>query len=978
MKSVHPHIFNIPAGADFLSCLLGGLHAQLGADLEKALILLPTRRSCAALRDAFLQFQKQDNDFALILPRICPLAEMEEEELLLTGDADFTRELMRLPPAVPPMRRRLFLMQRILERGAFEVTPHQAFQLAEALARFFDETLIQECDFANLAKLVPEEYAEHWQKILSFLSIISHEWREYLKAHGLIEGVERRQRLTRLLITHWQKHPPATPIIAAGSTGSQPVMAEFLKAIAQLPQGYVVLPGLDETMDEESWNALNPSHPQYLLSQLLKKLDVAHDKVSTWHKEGPCAARRAAFLSEIMRPSDVAEGWRHLRKDFAESNVWQGLSSMEAANEHQEAAAAALILREAIAQEGNKTAALITPNRSMAARVAAYMRRWGIEVDDSAGRPFAETPLGSFFALLLEIPRRDLRPSLFLALLKHPFSRFARERIVCLELARTVEEQFFRQQPCGKGLSTWEKLLLTHENPELHPFIKQIQKIFSVPDVGTKKPLSFWLDAHLSWAEAAAGSETLWRGEEGEVLAAAIEDLRSHGASYACTFEDYTGLFTEHLTSLVVRQTYGQHPRLHILGVLEARLLSFDKIILAGLNEGTWPQEADYDPWMSPSMHVAFGLPASDQRIGQAAHDFAQLAALGTEVILLRSQREGQSPTIPSRWWLRMEALAKLLNIQEALKPALPWLSIARHIDDAKILEPCVPPAVSLTSSMLPQKLSATAIELLMRDPYAFYAKEILKLRPLGDVDAEFSALERGNAVHEAIDSITKAYPDIWPVEAAQTFIDELGNAMRMRGIEEQELWAMRPRLTQLAQAYWEYELKERKNAAKLFSEMRGKAKLGNASYDPMLSAKADRITLKNDGTFSITDYKTGKPPSKKDSATFALRPQLLIEAVIASIGGYETLPAKAASDLLHVKIGEAAKLIEISHYVLTQEEVETVHRPGLSQFLEAFSQKTTRFHAAPRASLLAPAPDYARLARVAEWSQGALAQEEF
>ncbi|HVY13518.1 MAG TPA: double-strand break repair protein AddB, partial [Alphaproteobacteria bacterium] len=451
----NPKVFNIPAGADFLQSLVVGLKAQLSEDeLSRALILLPTRRACQHLREAFLA-EAGAGDKALLLPDIRPLAEVEEEELMLSGDAAFLRQVAEVPPAMDAAKRRVLLAQLVAGMNMPGYSKAQAFLLAGDLAHLIDDALIEGCDLNNLAALAPERYAAHWQQVIEFLKIVNQHWSRILQEEGAIDAVDRRQRLTRLLIAHWQKHPPAYPVIAAGSTGSQPVTAELLKTISRLPKGRVVLPGLDQHLEEEAWAVLEASHPHYFLARLLKTLECERGDVPLWPQSAEGA--RAVLLSETMRPAEATDRWRLLRKEDIAPEAWQGLEVVEAAQEHQEAMAAALMLRKA-AEEGG-TAALITPDRALAKRVVSLMRRWNIELDDSAGRPLAETPVGSFLNLLLDLPGAGLRPSGLMAFFKHPFAGLGLPREKLLFQARGLEMGFFRKQPRGRGLKTWLGLL---------------------------------------------------------------------------------------------------------------------------------------------------------------------------------------------------------------------------------------------------------------------------------------------------------------------------------------------------------------------------------------------------------------------------------------------------------------------------------------------------------------------------------------
>src|SRR5690606_40649772 len=102
-----------------------------------------------------------------------------------------------------------------------------------------------------------------------------------------------------------------------------------------------------------------------------------------------------------------------------------------------------------------------------------------------------------------------------------------------------------------------------------------------------------------------------------------------------------------------LRPRFGRHPRLFIWGPLEARLQHADRIILGGLNEGTWPGDASIDPWLNRPMRAELAIEPPERRIGLAAHDFASGASAGG-VVLTRALKVGGAPTVASRWLLRL------------------------------------------------------------------------------------------------------------------------------------------------------------------------------------------------------------------------------------------------------------------------------------------------------------------------------------
>ncbi len=218
-----------------------------------------------------------------------------------------------------------------------------------------------------------------------------------------------------------------------------------------------------------------------------------------------------------------------------------------------------------------------------------------------------------------------------------------------------------------------------------------------------------------------------------------------------------------------VRTHPPKHPRLHIWGQLEARLQHADLLLLGGLNEGVWPGLVDAGPWLSASMRATLGLPPVERRIGLAAHDFVAAAGAG-QVVLSRAEKDAQgSPTVPSRWLVRLRTL--LAGAGPSEDPATDWQALAR-LDDAGVARPAPRPAPRPPLAARPRELSVSDVGLWMKDPYALYAKRILKLAPLEALEADPGALERGIIVHRVLERFVRAYPDALPDDALPRLLD--------------------------------------------------------------------------------------------------------------------------------------------------------------------------------------------------------------
>ncbi|MDX2028032.1 MAG: double-strand break repair protein AddB [Alphaproteobacteria bacterium] len=955
------HVFTIPPDTAFADALAEGLLREAGGDtfkLSEALILLPTRRACRHLREAFL---RHGGGKAMLLPRMQPIGDLDEDELYFT-DAEIDAAM---PPAIAPVRRQLLLARLIAGKNP-GMPLDQAAQLAEALARFLDEVQIEQLGFSSLETLVKEQdLAAHWQETVVFLQILTKEWPKILGDEGCIDPAERRNRVLAAQAAAWRAKAPNYRVIAAGSTGSMPATAELLDVIAGLPQGAVILPGLDQAMDEESWQEVTETHPQYGLKQLLEKLGVKRSDVRRWNDGTEKISSRVRLLQESMRPAEVSEAWQKLKPADIPREALQGLARLELDHPQEEARAIALLLHEAL-ETPRKTATLVTPDRALAERVSALLARWGIEANDSGGTPLAALPIGGFLLDILAAAAPDATPVDDLSLLKHPFAACGLSPAECRSHARQVE------------MDLWRDTRKKERKADSKKWFRQFKdSLKPVSDTWNKPlPLAAHLQTHIKLAEQiattddTAGSDRIWQGEAGEAAAAWLDEWQNAAHDFLpLTGADYAELFAGFLRSITMRPRFGLHPRISILGPLETRLIHADRVILGGMNEGSWPPDTGVDPWMSRPMKKAFGLPLPERRIGLSAHDFVQLAS-APEVFLTRARRSGNTPTVPSRFLLQLDAVLRALDYtigkQDALEAALPWKEWARMLDEPEQIKPCERPNPKPPSDQRPKELSVTDIGTWQRNPYAIYARHVLKLRPLDPLEDEIDAAERGSMIHKALDEFIKQHPADLPPNALPKLM-EIGRKIFTEYEEHPQAKAFWwPRFERIAAWFVDNERAQRaRGIMPVKAEAEGHISLNGFG----LKGRADRIDRMPDGALAITDYKTGGVPKVKEVEA-GYEPQLPLLALIAAEGGFAGVPAGETSTLAYWKLGggrEAAKIQTLKEDATTLRENA---RDRLEQLVKAFADPAMPYQAVPKPGLQPRYDKYAHLARLQEWGR--------
>ena len=950
-----PNVFNIPASAPFLPVLIGALRdgrlvngfpaSRDPLELARATLYLPTRRACQLARDAFVAaFDGQ----AAILPRIVALGDLDEDEIIFaeTATAELAEDALALPPAIGKLDRRLLLAQLIVrwaaairpEQGAPLIanTPAAALALADDLARLIDDAITRKMDWQRLDSLVPDQFDKYWQLTLDFLKIARDYWPARLKEEGATDAAERRDRLIEAEMKRLAGSNQ--PVIAAGSTGSMPATAKLLAALAQLPNGAVVLPGLDTVLDEELWRMIAADadeksgpgvvHPQFAMQALLARIGVVRDAVK--QLAVPAARGRELLASEAMRPAATTDRWQTCFKavDFAAAadKAMDGLSVIETANAEEEALAIAVCLREAV-ETPHKTAALVTPDRGLARRVVAALERWQVEVDDSGGDALADTPAGTFARLVAEAAVGGLEPAPLLALLKHPLLRLGAQAGAHARAIAALERAVLRGPRPRRGSAGLLRALSSFKatREELHrndprSFVvaadldaaKRLvemlaQALAPLEALGRNLHSLFTLvQAHAKALEALADDGkaiAAYAGTDGRQLLRAFETLAESQASQTLELAaaDYPEVFHLLLSDRAERRAEIGNPRVRIFGLLEARLQNADRIVLGGLNESTWPPDTRSDPWLSRPMRLDLGLNLPELRVGLSAHDFAQ--ALGApEVILTRAAKQAGAPTVSSRFMQRLAAVSGERRWQAAKARGAIYTNYVRALDHPTKVSPAPRPQPMPPPEARPAQLSVTDIENWLRDPYTIYAKHVLRLFPLEAIDTPPGAADRGTFIHEAIGEFTKTFADALPADVTRELVarGEKHFAPLKDYEEARAFWWTR--FLRIAGWFQGWERERRAGATKIFAELSGKHSIALGKAEFLLTARADRIERRADGSYAILDYKTGQPPTEPQVRS-GLAPQLTLEAAILRNGGFPGIAAGSVSEIGYVRL---------------------------------------------------------------------------
>ena len=956
--SESPRVFGVPPGADFARALVVGLRHRMQGQPPEAMarvqIYLNTRRMQRRVQDIFAE------EGALLLPRLHLVTDLAQD-MPLPG----------LPTPVPALRRRLELVQLVSEllAQAPDLAPRAAiYDLADSLAGLMEEMQGEGVGPEAFDRLDLAEHARHWDRALRFLRIVTR----FLDEDAPPDAEALRRRVAKRLTDRWLGTPPDHPVLVAGSTGSRGTTALFMRAVASLPQGALVLPGFDFDLPAPVWAGLQDAttgedHPQYRFRRLMENIGFSAETVKNWTTEAAPDPARNRLISLSLRPAPVTDQWMSEgRALHGLEAACAGMTLIEAPGPRAEALSIALCLREA-AEQGRR-ACLISPDRILTRQVTAALGRWAILPDDSAGRPLGLSPPGRLLRHVAALFGRRLTAEQLLILLKHPLTHSGGARGAHLLHTRELELHLRRHGPVfprPEDLQTWAA---KHETAR--PWADWLGALLEGCDTVGPRQLEEHIAEHRRIAETLAqgpegeGAGTLWDQEAGTAARETLDEL-AREATFAGTLSpaDYANLFASVLSRRDVREAVEAHPLISIHGPREARELGADLVILGGLNDGTWPALPTPDPWLNRQMRLDSSLLLPERQVGLSAHDY-QIAVAAPQIVLTRALRDAEAQTVPSRWVNRlMNLLGGLDGGPEALaqmrRRGARWPALAAAIEaPAAQIPPATRPAPRPPVSARPPELPVTRIQALIRDPYAVYARYILRLHPLDPLRAGPDPRLRGSVLHLIFERFRALQPGE-PLAEARARLLAITEAVLLDEIPwpaARRLW--RARLDRVADWFLMREMG--REGSPVLIEKKGSVTLKNSPF--RLTARPDRIDSLPDGRLHLLDYKTGTPPTPKQQQSFDK--QLLLEAAMAERGGFADLGPAEVALITYIGLGSTPKEVQTA---ITPELTEEVWQ-GLERLIARYQRRDTGY-AARRAMFKDDfAGDYDHLARFGEW----------
>ncbi|MBY6083316.1 double-strand break repair protein AddB [Ruegeria arenilitoris] len=968
--SATPRVFAVPPGADFPQALVRGLRARCDGHPPEALarvqLVLNTRRMARRVRELF------DQGPPCLLPRISLVTDLGESV-----------DLDQVPPAVPPLRRRLELTQlvaRLLDQQPDLAARSSLFDLSDSLAALIEEMQGEGVPPEAIRQLDVTDLSGHWARAQAFIGIAD----QFLKTEdGSLDLQARQRRVVENLIARWQDAPPQHPVILAGSTGSRGTTLMLMQAVARLPQGALILPGYDFDQPAHVWERLDSAmtsedHPQYRFRKLMTELGIGPAQIAAWTPDQPPSPARNRLVSLALRPAPITDAWMSEGPQLRDLDAaTRNITLVEAQSPRAEALAIALRLRQAA--ETGQTAALITPDRMLTRQVSAALDRWNILPDDSAGLPLQLSPPGRFLRHVAGLFARRLDAEALLTMLKHPLCHSAGDRGAHLLHSRDLELHLRRNGPPFPDSASLTGFAVEKDVPDA--WVRWLIRNFCDQQISGTLPLTDWVQHLRDLAEAIAGAGTdgageLWDKNAGQAALAVISGLADEaGHGGEMTALDFADLLGALLAGQEVRDRDAPHPRIMIWGTLEARVQGADLLILGGLNEGSWPEAPAPDPWLNRQMRDRAGLLLPERRIGLSAHDFQQ--AIGaTEVWLTRAVRSDDAESVPSRWLNRLTNLLQGLPdqggraaLEQMRDRGKTWLRWSEMLEQAPRIAAAPRPSPRPPVVARPRRLSVTEIKRLIRDPYAIYAKHVLRLKPLDPLVQAPDALLRGIVIHEILEHFVKDSVLDGALLTRDNFLKRAEALLdqHVAWPTARKLWLAR--LERIADDFLRAEISRRSDGGPIAFEAKMRLTLEPLGFT--LNGRADRIDRNSRGALTIIDYKTGTPPSESQQAKFDK--QLLIEAAMAEQGGIDGFDPMAVASAVFIGMGGTYKEVPAP---LDKEPPDRV-LAELKELISTYLEPDQGFSSRRMMHKDSDVGDYDHLARFGEWDRTAETKPE-
>lgn len=804
-------IMTIQPGVDFLQESARYLLSTHSDNLVNAYIITPNQRAAKGLIAALKQ---QSRQHALLMPYIVSSGHVQREDVLslFQNVPAALSEILAIPPAMEDARRRSLFVKQIQafsqHLSAFSYTP-RALKLADSMMRMQDQLLLHSANIGQKSgKPIYIQNAGYQQVVQQLFTIILAHWPAICDDEGAISAIEFQLRLQQKFCQHLPEIAQDKPIYIIGSTGSIATTRALMQAVVRHPSGFVILPGAD----------MHGQHHE-------------NAEIAFLHVNRAIQDMQAALSYDEALPQMA----RIVRISGKNAGLFEKVSATEIIARHseEEAGAVALIVKEQLLTTPHQCL-VIVPDKAMMRRIIQKLKAHGIVADCPPTQLLGDSEL-----------MRCYQAAMYIVANKQ--SAYA-IRSLCDYLQATLPEDANSLQ---QAVYTLDKHALrkvnthtTHQEisddsaaiflQAIEACITKLKHLFS-----SHFTASQWLQELQSAVQHPAFSPPT---EFWEQLEAAVNSYASLGV---LDVHEMLHLFHDIGQKTIANRQDTPHARVRILTPVEARLIYAECVIFTNFHHEYWPQISQQDGWINQQIKKTIGLPGVEEETALAAHDVWMHAHTAQHIYLSRAESDNGRITQPS-------PLRRFFHCQPALLdyPAL-YASLQKPI----AFQPLLPSMPTPQKQARPEIVSVSNLNLLLKDPYSFYAKTILALDALQSYGEVAGKQDLGVVAHRLMQWVIEQENDISSLKLTD-YIDRVLRQLQL-GKAAQIFW--KKQLSAIA----EHALYLRKN----YQENCVITHCEAAFESPILLDEQEVITLKGkvdmvethqDGSLHVVDYKTG------------------------------------------------------------------------------------------------------------------------
>jgi ATP-dependent helicase/nuclease subunit B len=421
----------------------------------------------------------------------------------------------------------------------------------------------------------------------------------------------------------------------------------------------------------------------------------------------------------------------------------------------QEARAGAMQIRLWL-NEGRRNIAIVAQDRVVARRLRALLERADVLVADEGGWTFSTLSVSTALDRWLTALQSNFYHNDLLDLLKSPFV-FAElapgnRKAVVYQL-----ERLLRKHGIVAGLE--EYIALVAPGTALHDQLLRLAKAASLLEQDKRLTISEWIIALNGSLRVLGMEKGLGEDDAGarllQTLAALQKELAADKGRYR--FAEWRGWLAQQLDMHNYLDRGIESP-VRLTHLAATRWREFDAVLLLGCDTDHLPSLPDGGRWFNDSVRGSLDLPTLATHAGRQRDDLLGLLAINDRILVTWQRERNGERSLLSPYLQVLCDYHKMVPEEDLKEDRLDAYLQAEEAQRADLRQPLCP-SPSVAADAVPQGVSVSAYNSLVACPYQFYARHVLQLNELDEVQETIEKHDYGERVHLILKRFHMRYP---------------------------------------------------------------------------------------------------------------------------------------------------------------------------------------------------------------------------